>query len=676
MWFRALEDINEPIPEARNGDCFAAKKGELVKVWHRHVAKRLLTENKIGPPHLSHNERLYSGQPARKYSNSWRYGFFQRTSSHYSGGRLYMFQMAQWIAEGGGEVFIVTDHIPKWTVDYPQHRRIHVVLEDKDIPPDLDVVITDSKGEFGRKCLAYHRRHPSSLYGAVSFETPNWVAKYVPHYAQQLGNELNGSQHIFTEADFWITCSAEGAKFLAEWAGVKKPTHVVYPAVNTYALEESKKIDVPAPDNPFVLVSARPASYKQTQLVIDTIWSLDIPFDVVAFGKPLGARPDNELHRLHVYTNQTDAQKHALMAKAHLVCAPSLFEGYGMVPQEALASGTQCLVMDLPVLRESYGDRLLYVPWSKNGEYKEELTRMCKAQKPLIGTNHIDTFGWEKRREQFQSIQFIPNGRKRAFTNCIVYYGFLPQSIESVYEHCEEINVAFGPTPGAPPIDDGSLERLKAMPDPDNKIRIHERDMWAHKKEMREWCSSNSNGNFQILLDGDEIWENVEAWLRDGSDYGAPNWLNYWHSAEHYIRDSAVWKGMRWGSEVEPGILWHGHYRSSFWRKCFSWKTHSSPQDHTGDKLSMYKTNTMERMKACLLTRIHHVGHCLSREVMEAKHTYYKNRDGAPDTRREAWHNWNGKLGECGDGIVSKVFWELPQLVRDAAELAGSLVVL
>jgi hypothetical protein len=68
---------------------------------------------------------------------------------------------------------------------------------------------------------------------------------------------------------------------------------------------------------------------------------------------------------------------------------------------------------------------------------------------------------------------------------------------------------------------------------------------------------------------------------------------------------------------------------------------------------------------------IYHLGHALPKDVMQAKHNYYLNRDGNDAgriKRMESWHNWNGKAGDCGDGIVSPVTWELPPIVRKALE--------
>lgn len=66
---------------------------------------------------------------------------------------------------------------------------------------------------------------------------------------------------------------------------------------------------------------------------------------------------------------------------------------------------------------------------------------------------------------------------------------------------------------------------------------------------------------------------------------------------------------------------------------------------------------------------IWHLGHVLPKPLMDAKHKFYIRRDGADAgriKRREAWCNWDGKCGPCGDGVVEPVTFEVPDIVARA----------
>ena len=52
----------------------------------------------------------------------------------------------------------------------------------------------------------------------------------------------------------------------------------------------------------------------------------------------------------------SDIEKRRLLAESALLVQPSLYEGFGYPPLEAMMSGTMALISDIPVFREVYGD--------------------------------------------------------------------------------------------------------------------------------------------------------------------------------------------------------------------------------------------------------------------------------------------------------------------------------
>jgi len=295
---------------------------------------------------------------------------------------------------------------------------------------------------------------------------------------------------------------------------------------------------------------------------------------------------------------------------------------------------------------------------------------------------------WGMRAMQ-KSVDRIPHHamkRKSVSAQMLAYWGFVPESIESVYDHVDEIVVAYGRCPEAAHIDDGSLDRIRAYPDPDKKIFIEARAVWENKKVMRQWCADHSSGNYSLVLDGDEVWVGLKDLFDSGVNFGSPRWLNFWHDEEHWIHDDPVNRsatsaaGQRWGFAVEPYGSYCPHYRWSWWRRSYYWHHHSMPASMSGELL--FTKNSTEppkdytsesEMCAQMVPKccIYHLGHALPMEVMEAKHQFYLNRDGKDDGRRQrmaSWHNWKDKVGECGDGIVERVTWKLPGIVQRAFE--------
>lgn len=76
-----------------------------------------------------------------------------------------------------------------------------------------------------------------------------------------------------------------------------------------------------------------------------------------------------------------DDELHRLLAEARILVQPSLYEGFGIPPLQALHSGTRALISDIPVFKEIYADypvtffkagdtadlaEKLYSEWNKN----------------------------------------------------------------------------------------------------------------------------------------------------------------------------------------------------------------------------------------------------------------------------------------------------------------------
>ena len=51
-----------------------------------------------------------------------------------------------------------------------------------------------------------------------------------------------------------------------------------------------------------------------------------------------------------------DDELHRLLAEARLLVQPSLYEGFGIPPLQALYAGTRALISDIPVFKEIYAD--------------------------------------------------------------------------------------------------------------------------------------------------------------------------------------------------------------------------------------------------------------------------------------------------------------------------------
>lgn len=624
-------------------------------------------------------DKFANGQPAEQWKPTIRVGVWILTTDFYSGGRIHLYQMARAMAMNGCEVWMVTNKPPRWTADYPPIPTLHHAIIGVDqIPPDLDFCLTDAKNNVGLMGQGWKKRHPETALAVMSFETPNWVAKFTKEYSEALFGGAD-MRPIFRGADILVANSEESKKYLSEYVGKGcPPIYVCVPGINPASIEKASSARIPK--IPYAVWSARSASYKGSDIVSEAIWNLDIPADLVLIGQGTRLKNDTPLHHLNLMPKIPDTEKMALLRDARVVLAPSLFEGFGMVPGEALSVGTPVIAYRLPVLEQNYGDRIRYAAWNDKHGFKRLVAEaFARPEKQIVPAEAIqyvrDYMGEERMASVVDHLPYCRRKRVSVTAYCISYWGFVPEAVEAIYPFVDQIVIAYGPVKevlrrGVRP--DGSLELIRGLPDPDHKISVEVRDAWADKEEMRRYCLSKVEGNHVLLLDGDEIWIGLDKWIESNSPYGSPRWVNLWHDAEHWIYDSGDQAGKRWGYSIEPFGSVCPHYRWSWWRRSFSLLKHAHPVDNCQRPLHSLAAN-LDTARACPDTVIYHLGHMLPKATMAAKHQFYVDRDGnATKERRDAWRNWKPVLGKFADGIVAAVDWTLPDVVaRACARLAA-----
>ncbi|MBR6046449.1 MAG: glycosyltransferase family 4 protein [Ruminococcus sp.] len=82
---------------------------------------------------------------------------------------------------------------------------------------------------------------------------------------------------------------------------------------------------------------------------------------------------------------QSDERLTSLLENARALVFPSLYEGFGMPPMEALACGTGAVVSDIEVLREIYGDTVSYIdPKDPSADLGALTAKPCASCRELL----------------------------------------------------------------------------------------------------------------------------------------------------------------------------------------------------------------------------------------------------------------------------------------------------
>ena len=109
-----------------------------------------------------------------------------------------------------------------------------------------------------------------------------------------------------------------------------------------------------------------------------------------------GAQPDPGHVHLLGYLSEADLQ--AAVVGADAVCAPSLYEGFGLPVIEAMATGTAVLCSDIPAHREVSGGLATLLPARDVDAWADGLTRVTAAEKDDCRVQerqrHAARFSW------------------------------------------------------------------------------------------------------------------------------------------------------------------------------------------------------------------------------------------------------------------------------------------
>jgi glycosyltransferase involved in cell wall biosynthesis len=168
------------------------------------------------------------------------------------------------------------------------------------------------------------------------------------------------SRKIFTVSEF--------SKSRIEFhLGKNVPVVVTHIAIQSYFLVNDSA--APAEKKEIILFIGNIKKHKGLSVLLDAFFNArteGLPHKLVIIGEKNNFRSkDTEsLEKLASVDPSvveftgfvSDEKLKSLLARAALLVQPSLYEGFGLPPLEAMICGTKALVSDIPVFREIYGD--------------------------------------------------------------------------------------------------------------------------------------------------------------------------------------------------------------------------------------------------------------------------------------------------------------------------------
>lgn len=310
----------------------------------------------------------------------------------YSGGRIHGWSIAEAVAHAGHDVTVVTPCIPEFSENYaylPRHQSIRIAMS-----PDLrrwqpvgafDVVFMvpgmDRDDTAYRAAIEFAEARGAALI-LINFESPNWFNAFatVPR-DETLWNHW---RLIARHARVVLSSAEEGTRFARAFYTDAAPGCLfenVPCAINVGLIDQAP--DVPVREKR-VLIFTRSglAEHKGAAELPSFILPemAGYTFTVVS-GNSLEPEREAALAEaasrvgatLDVRCAITDQEKAALLKQSCLLLFPSMFEGLGLPPMEAVYAGLPCVAFDLPVLREICGE---WVTYARHGDFDDFRARI------------------------------------------------------------------------------------------------------------------------------------------------------------------------------------------------------------------------------------------------------------------------------------------------------------
>ncbi len=165
---------------------------------------------------------------------------------------------------------------------------------------------------------------------------------------------------------------------------------------------------------PFLLAVSSLSPRKNFQAVIDAVGRLgNVGFDVVVAGaanpKIFGRMKLTASDRIRFLGEVNDAELTALYKKAAAFIYPSLYEGFGLPPLEAMRLGCPVIVSDIPPHREVCGEAAIYCDPRDIQNIADRIIAVMsdadlRRQYTELGRVRADVFTWQKSAAELYRI--------------------------------------------------------------------------------------------------------------------------------------------------------------------------------------------------------------------------------------------------------------------------------
>ncbi len=229
---------------------------------------------------------------------------------------------------------------------------------------------------------------------------PSWFSRrYYWFYRIMTPLAVRTSRHILTVSEFSKGEIRHFYPFLSD-----DRISVVYNAIKENVFESRE--DVPAPSERFVLTVSSIDPRKNFKRLLEAYKGVEgVKLYIVGNYNPIFQKQEglsDQRPDVRFLGRATDQELLRLYNQAECFVFPSLYEGFGLPPVEAMACGCPVLASDIPVLREVCADAATYFNPLDTDDIRKTIIQQLSADDSAInaqrerGFRNIGRFSWKR----------------------------------------------------------------------------------------------------------------------------------------------------------------------------------------------------------------------------------------------------------------------------------------
>lgn len=236
-----------------------------------------------------------------------------------------------------------------------------------------------------------------------------------PHLFRNSEIISKNKRKLYQAADAILCVSNSSRKDLLSYYEIDpKRAFVVHHGIKPLPTDESPFPGGTLPKRPYLLFVGFRETYKNFSLLLSTYATAGLArdFDLIAVGgSGFSDAEKAEFVRLNVnesvkhFFRISDGELSQLYRRATLFVYPSLYEGFGFPPLEAMSVGCPVLVSCSSCLPEICGEGAFYFDPSEPGSLQRSLLELLCSQELLnskisSGYNQVEKYRWSKTAEE------------------------------------------------------------------------------------------------------------------------------------------------------------------------------------------------------------------------------------------------------------------------------------